>query len=73
MRSKLIHLLGGITPEECRQRNLHHQDLGYNYACEDFKHFADQMNGMPADDWCKLMYAHICGTITRLENEKETE
>lgn len=64
----LIHLLGGHTSQELRESNQKSLDRGYNYACEDFKHFADQMNGMPADDWCKLMYSHICGSIKRLES-----
>lgn len=67
MRKLLIHLLGGLTHEECVQHNVEHYDLGCRNTCDTFKRFADRMNGMPADDWCKMMYSHICGYIKRLE------
>lgn len=67
MRKFLIHLLGGLTREECVKHNVEHYDLGCQNTAEMFKRFADQMHGMPADDWCKMMYDHITGYIKRLK------
>lgn len=67
MRKFIIHALGGLTKEECVQHNIEHYDLGCRNTADMFKRFADQMNGLPADDWCKLMYNHILGYVKRLE------
>ncbi len=72
MRKFIIHCLGGLTKEECVQHNVEHYDLGCRNTADMFNRFADQLNGMPADDWCKMMYNHICGYIKRLENEETT-
>ena len=67
MKKFLIHLLGGFTKEECAQFNVEHYDLGCRNTVDMLKRFADQMNGMPADDWCKIMYNHVVAYGERLE------
>ena len=69
----IIHLLGGFTKEECVQHNVEHYDLGCRNTADMFKRFADQMNGLPADEWCKMMYNHIIGYGKRLANENTEE
>lgn len=72
MKKFLIHLLGGFTKEECIQHNVNHYNLGCSNTADMFKRFADQMNGTPADEWCKLMYNHITGYLKRLEKPDST-
>lgn len=72
MRKFLIHLLGGHTHKEMCDEIVRSSTLARLDALYTIQEFADQMNGMPADDWCKMMYNHICGYIKRLENEEAT-
>ena len=73
MRKFLIHLLGGFTNEECVKHNIAHYDLGCRNTYDMVKRFADNLNGTPADEWCKMMYDHICGCLKRLEQNNDQE
>jgi len=73
MKTFLIHLLGGITLRESEQSNEHCLKVGSAAALRHLKAFADQMNGIPADEWSKLMYNQICGSLARLETPNNKE
>lgn len=61
MRKFIIHLLGGLTEQEC-----HHESLLTRWSTAvRIRTYLDLMNGTPADDWCKQAYAFI----QRVENE----
>ena len=71
IKTWLIHQLGGITRTEAC--NVKHDNLstGTYVALVSLRIFADSMNGKPADEWCKLMYDHICHQIERMERSTE--
>ena len=69
MKKFLIHFFGGITKEECAVQSQQSYDEGRLMSFTGLKLYAESMNGYNADDWCKLMYAHICCCIKRLEEE----
>lgn len=69
MKKFLIHLLGGLTADENLNISLCSRAMGEYTALCNLRHFAEQMNGLPADEWCKLMYNHIVGYGKRLEEE----
>lgn len=71
MKKFLIHFLGGITKEECRNMQSISYRCGAYSTLHDLKSFSDQMDGTPADDWCKLIYNHICGSIHRVMTETQ--
>lgn len=72
IKSFLIHLLGGHTHKEMCDELVRSNTLARLDTLYTIRKFAEQMNGIPADDWCKRMYNHICGCIKRLENEEAT-
>lgn len=65
MKKFLIHLLGGITPEESAQSNDHCLTIGQISAYKNIKALADSMYGK---DWTNTVYNHILGCLTRLES-----
>lgn len=69
MKKFLIHLLGGYTLSDLCTINDATIDSTKLDTLYTLKSFADQMNGLPADEWCSLMYNQILGTIARLEKE----
>lgn len=73
MKKFLIHFLGGLTQEDCAALQQQSYDEGRLISFQGLKLYADSMNGYPADDWCKLMYAHILGCIKRLESNDNTQ
>lgn len=69
----LIHLLGGVTVEESKNSGKGHYRIGIFFTLADLKHYADSLNGKPADEWCKLMYEFICGMQERLTHGTDEE
>lgn len=61
IKTWLIHLLGGVTVEESKNSSKGHYRIGIFFTLADLKHYADSLNGKPADEWCKKMYEYICG------------
>ena len=68
IKTYLIHLLGGVTKREAfcahvqntlklandvTERTL---PLGSLIAARHLKSYADSLNGIPADEWCKRIY-----------------
>lgn len=60
IKTWLIHLLGGVTVSEMRQSNFNSACIGAYKALAIIKEYADSLNGMPADEWCELVYKKIC-------------
>lgn len=69
IKTWLIHRLGGVTESEMRQSNFNSACFGACKALAIIKEYADSLNGMPADEWCKLMYEYICGRQEFLTHE----
>lgn len=65
LKAKLIHLLGGYTEAEQRENGREAYDAGVETMLHSMKVFADRLNGLPADDWCKKMYGFIIQCLQR--------
>lgn len=71
IKTYLIHLLGGVTKRELFHAHIKHTSefitlvedkvlpLGSLIAATNLKRYADSLNGIPADEWCKRMYDAI--------------
>ena len=71
IKTWLIHKLGGITRTEACNVKRDNLSTGTYVALVSLRIFADNMNGKPADEWCKRMYNHICKQIERMERTTE--
>lgn len=68
IKTYLIHLLGGVTKREARHAQFRQMvelvpdvmhkalPLGSLIAIKHLKRYADSLNGIPADEWCKRIY-----------------
>lgn len=81
IKTYLIHLLGVVTKREefCEhvqatfklvndvtERTL---PLGSLIAARHLKRYADSLNGIPADEWCKRMYDALSADVENYENQ----
>ena len=71
IKTWLIHQLGGITRTEACNVKRDNLSTGTYVALVSLRIFADNMNGEPADEWCKRMYDYICEQIERMERTTE--
>lgn len=60
IKTWLIHRLGGVTESESQKSDYNSACIGIYAALRDIKDYADSLNGMPADEWCELVYKKIC-------------
>ena len=67
IKAKIIHLLGGLTMEESRRSNIAYVRFVEFDRVRRIREYLDLMNGVPADDWCKMAYNYV----KRIENELE--
>ncbi len=67
----LIDALGGIPIEEKQQDDYHSYQFGVYCSLLHIRTFAEKMNGLQADEWCKRMYEYIDGNIRKMESQKE--
>ena len=67
----LIGKLGGATLDECAESNRNSYQMGVYVAHVDLKMFADRMNGITTDEWCRRMYDLIITKIQALEQGAE--
>ena len=65
IKERLIHLLGGVTMEENKSSNIAYLRFGSLTRVRRIREYLDLMNGVPADDWCKMAYNYI----VRIEKE----
>lgn len=75
IRIYLIHLLGGVTKRESSRARIKKSiklvnktlPLGSLVAVRNLKGYADSLNGIPADEWCKRMYNAITADVEKYE------
>ena len=65
VRARLIHILSGVTREENMSSNIQYLYFGSLTRVRRIRQYLDLMNGMPAEDWCKMAYNYI----VRIEKE----
>ena len=65
LKTKLIHKLGGYTEAERRENGKISFNAGVLTMLYDIKNFADHLNGLSADEWCKKMYQRLEQGIQR--------
>ena len=80
-KTYLIHLLGGVTKREARHAQFRQMvelvpdvmhkalPLGSLIAIKHLKSYADSLNGIPADEWCKRMYDAISADVENYEKQ----
>lgn len=73
IKTWLIHLLGGVTVEESKKSGKGYYRIGMLFTLADLKHYAESLNGKPADEWCKLMYEEICKHLGSLTDGTDEE
>lgn len=66
LKSKIIHLLGGVTREENNDCTTSVRRSTEVQMVTQMRTYLDLMNGMDPDTWCKCAYEYIA----RLEKEK---
>lgn len=74
IKTRLIHLLGGITVNESKKGNFNSYKLGIENTCLTLKQFSETLYCMPAEEWCKSLYQHISkqyNYIKEVTNEKQ--
>ena len=69
----LIGKLGGATLDECAESNRNSYQMGVYIAHVNLKMFADSMNGITTDEWCRRMYDLIITKIQALEQGVENQ
>ena len=75
IKDYLIHLLGGVTKREASRARIRKNiklinktlPLGSLVAVRRLKGYADSLNGIPADEWCKRMYDAITADVEKYE------
>ena len=60
IRKYLIHLLGGVTEEECEAKVLYYHKEARAHAILHLKRTMDGCYGQPAEEWCKNIYEYTC-------------
>lgn len=81
IKDYLIHLLGGVTKRESFCAHVKKTIelvtdvtgktllLGSLVAVKHLKKYADSLNGLPADEWCKRMYDAISSDVERYDKQ----
>lgn len=64
IKAFIIHWLGGVTEQECKDSSLNSYDRGYINALYRVKLLADSRYGR---DWRGELYQHICDRITQMK------
>lgn len=71
LKRYLIHLLGGLTIEESKKSDAISLNLGRFATLVAIRIYAESLNGMAADEWCKSVYQYICDKIDEMPDGKE--
>ena len=81
IKDYLIHLLGGVTKREAFCAHVKKTielvtdvtgktlPLGSLVAVKHLKKYADSLNGLPADEWCKRMYDALSADVENYEKQ----
>ena len=59
LATRIIHLLGGLTPDEVQESYINASEIGKYLAYSDMKDYADRLHGMAADSWARHVYERI--------------
>ena len=60
IRKYLIHLLGGVTEEQCDRRVIYRSKMSRFDVIRHIKLKMDGCYGQPAEEWCKNIYEYTC-------------
>ena len=81
IKTYLIHLLGGVTKREAFCAHVKKTienvtdvtgktvPLGSLVAVKHLKKYADSLNGLPADEWCKRMYDALSADVENYQKQ----
>lgn len=69
MRKFLIHFLGGFTLNEIQESNTNSAEIGSYMTLVKIRAYAQSLNGLSADEWCKKMYNHINEEMKQYDKE----
>lgn len=81
IKTYLIHLLGGVTKREAFNEHFKNTiklvtdvtgktlPLGSLVAVKHLKRYAESLNGIPADDWCKRMYDALSADVENYQKQ----
>ena len=71
IRKYLIHLLGGVTREQCDRRVGYTAHSSCICAIKSVLLCMKTCYGMPADEWCKAVYEFTCNIHKQMQKEFE--
>lgn len=69
----LIHLLGGVTASESKERGIARSFVGAYVALTIIKKYSESLYGKSADEWCKLVYKQICRQLESVTQDGTDE
>lgn len=73
LKSWVITKLGGFVAADMKTVDRSSYQVGVYTALISLRLFAENMNGVPAEEWCKRMYDHLEKSIHQLEHEYPTD
>lgn len=68
IKAWIIHRLGGETKTESITSDRKAFESGVLTTLVNIRVFADRMNGISADEWCKRMYGYITTNLDKRQN-----
>ena len=72
IRKYLIHLLGGVTEEQCDKRGIYRSKMSRFDVIRHIKYKMDCCYGQSAEEWRKNIYEYTCEKYEQaLKNLKE--
>ena len=71
IKNYLIHLLGGVTEEQCDRRVIYRSKMSRFDVIRHIKLKMDGCYGMPADEWCKSVYEYTCEQHEKMQKDLE--
>lgn len=69
----IIRKLGGFVAADIKQTDYNSYQTGVYITLVSLRLFADNMNGVPAEEWCKRMYDHLTTSIRQQETSAAEE
>lgn len=73
IKNYIIHALGGITNEENKENQRNCYETGRNIAVARILEYAQSINGMSADSWCKLVYNKLESELEKSSKQEYNE
>lgn len=69
----LIHRLGGYICEETKLYEANALNTGCYITLLSIKTFAERMNGVSAEEWCRKMYKYLEDNIRHIEQTEKNK